>query len=514
MKRSVTLLAALLWSNISPAALGGELSVEVGEASIPVAVEHEADPHWGGSNCTPAAALRALVAVLPTVSPGNDYLGNARGAGAPGFTVAVSHPRCGTFVQSTGLRNVEQQQPLLNQNRHHIGSLTKAVTASLVLAVNERGLFGPLELDTPIDQFLTRREIARLTIGDDPKHPRCPALVSARSRVTGQWETVHAQCPDLHQITLRHLLHSNHGMWDFINEVDRNHNQLPDTDEIVFASLLRRMGLDPAPGPRQQTAFGILAAVGLLTNPEATIGGNQSKDLELSGGNTGFQLLGIIVEKVTRRSYNELVAHFITEPLRLRTMYVSRTLPWRDRNVAREYAIATGADRVFGIGEDLLGVYPLVAINDNPAINTYKLDNYLVGSGGGGGGAGGLLSDVYSYLRFFKALVRGRLLSPAAQMEWRAGFMAVADKEYRQGYGVIAAPIDGLGTVLMWEGGTAGSNCWAGHSLAAAGGNNTTAVVCRNGADMFMGVGDLPPTALPAPVIGATLMLMARQNSP
>lgn len=512
MRRSVALFAATLATGTALFAPLHATVAQVGDAPSSAVIEHrDTTPRWSGSNCSSAAALRAVIDAWAALSPGNAYLGNSRGAGAPGFSVALSDPRCGTFLYSVGLRDVEKGKPMLNRTRHAIGSLTKAVTAALTLIINDRGLFGPQGLDTPVDRFLSRGQIRALTVGNHPDQPRCPAQVSVLNRVTDQWETRWARCPDFHRITLRHLLHSNHGMWDFIDEADRNHNQIPDYDEIVFSSLARRMGQEPVPDPLASTAFGLLAAIGLLNHPDAARGGNASKDLEHSGGNTGFQLLGVILEQVTHCTYNALVKRYITNRLQLPRMYVPATPQSRDPSVAGAYAIATGAERVMGIPENLFGVYPLVAIHGNPAVNIRQLDNYRA-AGGAGGGAGALLSDMHTYMRFIKALARGQLLSRAAQREWRSGFMPVVGLDVKLGYGLIEDSVDGLGPVLSWDGETYGSDCFVGHSLAAGGGTGTTAVVCRNALDMFMDVGELPPTALLARDVGLALMLMARQG--
>jgi CubicO group peptidase (beta-lactamase class C family) len=423
------------------------------------------------------------------------------------------------FVYSVGLAEVESGTPLTPDTRMHIGSLTKLITAALTLLLDDRGELGPDGLDTPVDRLLSATEIQRLTLGDDPYQANCPATILAFSRPSGFPMPTEALCPDFSRITVRHLLNGNHGLWDPFFEVDRSFNLFPDSVDFMFGSLFEAAGVPHSPLPRTvEDDLSLLAAMGVLANPEAAIGGRRFQDFEPSFGNAGYQILGIIVDRLARRpdppplrvrSYHHLARLDIANRLRIEPFFLLDEVPGPDldRLVAGEYSVTTGGDQVnfpVAFGEDLFGVYPTVEIAGNPAVNLYELDSFLATNGGGGAGAG--VAEPRSYLEFFEALITGGLLPPSAQAKFDSGFVELEEvppsldppEGLSHGFGVFRYRTRELGRVFSKSGGTFGGECNAFHF----GDHSASAVACRNSSDLFLGrLLNAPPSAVhPAPV--------------
>ncbi len=107
-----------------------------------VAAPAAAQP-WGGEGCTPAADLRALVDAALAASPSGPFFGDGRGSGAPGYSAAVVSDDCGVFAYAAGDRWLTPRRPMQTATRHHLGSLTKPVTAALTMMLADEGAFGP-----------------------------------------------------------------------------------------------------------------------------------------------------------------------------------------------------------------------------------------------------------------------------------------------------------------------------------------------------------------------------------
>ena len=375
---------------------------------------HRATGDWGGPACAPADELKALVDdYLATPHPAFPGLGST----VPGVSVSIYNEGCGTFTYAAGLANVEHGKELSPATLMRIASMTKVVVAAVALKLDEAGVFGPLGLDTPVDQLLTPSQIAALSKGADPLAPRCPGQTWLRNRQTLEWEFKTYSCPDLSRVTLRHLMISNHGMYDFLNEValPNGRNQFWDG---VFFDLYEVLGLDPAPPVNGQTGFEYLASFGLKRNDEAVIGGNlRFSDLESSVGNTGMQLLGVILEHRTGQTLGKLVQTLVTQPLGIEHMPLSVNADRRGLE-ADGYEVFTG-------DPDVEGVYPLADVNGHTAVNTLSLGkpaNQTLA-----GGAAGLLSTPRSYTVFLRAFVEGGLLGPRGQAALESSYLYLPD---------------------------------------------------------------------------------------
>jgi Beta-lactamase len=202
---------------------------------------HEAAGDWSGAGCPSIEQMRGLVdAYLATPHPAFPGLGST----TPGLSTSWSSSDCGTFTYAAGLRNVEENKPLTPASLMGLASMTKPIIAALTLMLNDSGTFGAGGLDTTVDRLLTPAQIAALTIGDDPAQPRCPGSAVLFNRQTQAFELSAFSCPDLSKVTLRHLMISNHGMYDFLNEV-ASPGFFSQYMEGVYFEVLRPWGSRP-----------------------------------------------------------------------------------------------------------------------------------------------------------------------------------------------------------------------------------------------------------------------------
>ena len=398
-----------------------------------------------------------------------------RGPTVPGLSFAWGTRDCETVAYSAGLRDIEEDQPLTPETLMGIASMTKPVIAALALKLNEQGVFGPGGLDTTVDRLLTTEQIRALTVGDDPAHPRCPGSTYLMNRATQRFEWATFSCPDLSQVTLRHLMLSNHGMYDFLNEVLQPNGRNQWVDGLFFA-LFQALGLNPTPPVSSSNGFDYLKAAGLKRNDNAVIGGNLAhRDLEISSGNTGFQLLGVILEQQTRKSLDTLIEKLIVKPLGIDNMFVYLD-PDRHGRIADGYDAFTG-NALF----EQSGVYPIVPFHGNSLINTLSFGLGLPANRNLAGGAGALVANPRSYRAFLDAFVNGNLLGPAAKAEFDDSFLLLPDvstPEVRNfnGLGLGKASFRGIPGLVDFE--------WLGHAGRLAGVACENAVVLRPGTDI------------------------------
>lgn len=389
--------------------------------------------NWGGRGCVAASTLKEMVdEYLATPNPAYSGVGSS----VPGVSVAWYSPQCGTFTYAVGLQNIEHNVPLTPATPMGIGSMTKLVIAALTLRLEELGWFGSRGLDTPASQFLTPAQIKSLTVGDDPSHPQCPGVRLLYNREVGDYELTHFDCPDLSKVTLRNLLTANHGMYDFIDET-----YLPDgTDPVavsLFSKLMDFLGIPHVAPPTSTTGLGQLKWYGLQRDEAAIIGGNVAhRDFELSFGNTGYQLLGVLLEQRTGLTLDQLVKYFITGPLHIEDMHIySRPDP--------KGAIANGYDMYIDDPSDgdfpnISQVYPLASFNGYSALNTLSIGLGSPANVNLGGGAGGLVATPRSYAVFLRAFIEGGLLGPRAQRELNNSYVSLPDVEpgFSMGFGL------------------------------------------------------------------------------
>jgi len=442
---SITLALALLWPSIAFAQLGPALrdaadvqpDSPARQRSTP-GPERRAEPrhrgqtsgNWGGRGCPKASDLAALL---------DDYVAASSldfpdlGSPVPGASMSWRSKDCGTFTYVNGARRLEDDLPMTPQARLSIASMTKPVVAAVTLRLAELGLFGRRGLDTTVDRLLTASQIAALTVGDDPSNPRCPGETYLYNRVTDTWEWKAYTCPDLSRVTLRDLMRANHGMYDILNEVLLPDGTLPYW-RGVYLELDEFFGLLGFKPVNSSDGFDHLKAYGLKADPQSLVGGTALKDFELSLGNTGFQLLGVILEHRTGTSLDVLVRKLVTEPLGIEPMPMYLQ-PQSPGFFADGYGVVTAYPEVSF-------VYPTLDLNGHIAVNVRSYGERRPTTLNLAGGAAGLIATPRSYSAFLHAFARGKLLGPRAQRELDTSYVTITDfptpgRVVSNGFGLI-----------------------------------------------------------------------------
>lgn len=247
--------------------------------------------------------------------------------GAPGALLEVRDRR-GSTVLTSGVADVASHAPVHPDSRFRIGSMTKPFVATVVLRlVGERRVV----LDAPVERYL-------------------PGVVRGHSN-------------DGRVITVRQLLQHTSGVPDVLDhlspaEILKDPLAHRDARDLVDIALAHPPTFEPGTGWRYS--------------------------------NTGYLLAGMIIEKVTGRSYGEEIRRRVIVPLGLHETYVPGDDPAIPGPHPRGYARP-------GEGAPLLDVTAI-----NPSV---------------GGAGGGMISSGSDLNRFLDALVHGELLRPAQLRE-------------------------------------------------------------------------------------------------
>ena len=195
-----------------------------------------------------------------------------------------------------------------------------------------------------------------------------------------------------HEITLRHLLTHTSGVPNYTElgpAWQRRMAEALSDDELV--ALWKEKPLDFAPGERWKYS------------------------------NSGYYLLGMVIEKVSGKSYQDFLRETFFEPLKLtRTRYDSNTELILDR--AQGYA------------------YEKERFENDGLLDMHQP-----------GAAGGLISTASELVRWQIALVNGRVVSKASYEEMTTPFMLQNGKE--TGYGMGLQLDTQAGKPCVWHGG-------------------------------------------------------------
>jgi D-alanyl-D-alanine carboxypeptidase len=250
----------------------------------------------------------------------------------PGAVAAYVLPDGTVETFASGLADREAGTPMARDSRLPAGSIGKTFVAAVALELVKEG---KLELDGKVESWL----------GDRP------------------W---FARLPNAHEITLRHLLTHSSGLSD--------HYQDPDLAPVIAAG--RATG-DPDWHITPNQAVEVIA-----NNPPLFAAGKG-----FSYTDTGYILVGLIIEKVTGATYyDELQRRFLT-PLKL--------------------ALTAPADR-----RDLAGLVPGYIGKDNPMGLPRKTVEHgvMVFSPASEWTGGGLVSNPGDLVRWAKELYEGRAM--------------------------------------------------------------------------------------------------------
>jgi D-alanyl-D-alanine carboxypeptidase len=320
----------------------------------------------------------------------------------PGAILYVSSRDLGTWIGTAGLGEVETGTPIRPDDKFRAGSIAKTFVSVVTLQLVEEGLFS---LDDPL-----------------------PAVLP---------ESIATKFPDSDKITVRMLLNHSSGIPEWIGpavmeEIASDPTKVWDVNEF----------LDLAAGQPPYFAPGA--------------GYHYS--------NTDYNLLGLIVEGATGRSWRDEVAERVIEPLHLENTLLPEpgdvSIPG---NYAHGYAATAGT-----------------------VIDITAVDPSMAGAAGGGA----LVTTVSDLARFLNAVLSGELFQNAGTLDGMLAFIDAPDQGGQVGYGlgmqkyVLPGGTELIGSLGM----TAGYTAFVGY-LPAQGVTIAAAMNCQD---------DPTPVLLPA----------------
>ncbi|MEU7893939.1 serine hydrolase domain-containing protein [Nonomuraea sp. NPDC049152] len=288
-----------------------------------------------------------------------------QGDGLPGAQAVVAERGRVTTV-SSGFGDLESRRPMPGPDGHlRMGSNVKTMVATVVLQLVEEG---KVSLDAPLSKYL-------------------PAVVPTAAG-------------DAEKIKVRHLLQHTSGLHNY-------------TDDVPAASRFQ---------PFEHYTRQRLLKIGFARKP------NFEPGTSWSYSNTGYVLLGLVIEKVTRRPWQEEVAKRVFAQAGMRHSYFPREYEYGLRRPhARGYMQLKGADG---------------------RIKTADVTEWDP-SQADANGAGVSTPDDLN--RFYTALLGGRLLKEATLTQMKR-VMPVPNPQVKPAYGF------GLGRYTLPCGGYAWGN--------------------------------------------------------
>jgi D-alanyl-D-alanine carboxypeptidase len=233
----------------------------------------------------------------------------------------------GSLGAASGLANRRTRQPMRPELRFRAGSMTKSLVAAVVLRLAAEGR---LSLEDPLERWLP----GSLRYGD--------------------------------RVSLRHLLNHTGGV----------PSPTATLEQALYASRSGRL--------RAWTPQALVAMV--ADQPPAFPAG-----AAWSYSNTGYVLLGLVVEAASQRTLDQELDRSILTPLGMRDTLLPDSAPEIPGPSARGYSLPLGPQ-----GEAL----------DGPLLD------FTVQNPSWAGAAGALVSTLPDLTRFFRALLGGRLLPP------------------------------------------------------------------------------------------------------
>jgi D-alanyl-D-alanine carboxypeptidase len=278
----------------------------------------------------PEAAARALDAVLDTV-----VAGTALGA-APGAVLSVEGPGW-RYVRAIGVADIDAGTPVDCDTPFQIGSSTKMMTGAVVLQLQEEG---------------------RLRL-DDPLSAHLPAIA--------------ARLPNGDRITLRQLLRHTAGVFSYTDDA-------PDgTRGVARAGMSDPEALGRGMTPEEMVAFAVDHGAPTFA-PDAPGAWSYS--------NTGYVLLGLVIEAVEGLPLGKVYETRIFAPLGMNRTYLWNDVPRPSYGLPRSW---------------LMPPYD------------YETTGWNMSQAWAGGGVISTVGDMH---RFIEALIGGTLFrSPATLAE-------------------------------------------------------------------------------------------------
>jgi D-alanyl-D-alanine carboxypeptidase len=356
-------------------------------------------------------APRGSRAADPATAGLDEVLRSAVARGLPGAALRVERAGQPLYAGAAGFASTERQTPLTVNHRFRLGSVAKAATATVVLQLVEEGA---LSLDDTVTKRLVDPAVGRI--------------------------------PNVDRITLRQLLNHTSGIYDYLDE----------NDSPLVASLL---GGD-ADWSKVWTIAELLAFAD---------GANHAPYFEPGQGwaysNTGYVLLGLIVERAIGHRLADEVRSRVHAPLALNETFLAEGAEIPDGTV----------DCYQALGGELVN---MTAVNLSWAW-----------------ACGWTVATIADFARFGRAVLAGELLSPASHREQ---FALVGDPRMLasgagMGMGVWAVPSP-YGRLIGMGGDGPGFMA----SLSRLVAQDLTVVVLLNSAGVDNGTGGVRDAALGA----------------
>lgn len=267
--------------------------------------------------------------------------------GIPGITMGVFNEKDGMWLGAAGMADIYSGISFMPCNYTRFGSTVKTLTAVTILKLKEEG---KLLLDDPVKKYLSDSILKGIENAD--------------------------------KATVRQLLQHSAGLYNYIQDLKFQTGSLNDLSKIWQPTEL----LDYA---RNKDAYF-----------------EPGKDVRYS--NTGYILLGMIIEKIENKTFYEVFSEKIFEPLQLTSTVFAATNPV-PASLVRGYV-------------DFYGNMNLINSTYYSGWDYYTAD-------------GGLISTPYDMARFMWALVDGKILNQSSMQEM---FTFKSSKEQSSDYFTIS----------------------------------------------------------------------------
>ena len=267
-----------------------------------------------------------------------DILNESVKKGLPGVSLVVYTPEYGWWAGCAGKASIEEQTDMQPCHLFHSASLMKPLTATMIMRLVEEK---KIRIENPISDYLPEDIVNRIPNGSE--------------------------------ITVRHLLgHTSglgHGIFGFMESVDR----LNDPDRATsFDWLMERYVYDqPA---------------------QADVGE------KMIYSNSGYDLLGMIVEEVSGMPVGDYFNQEIRDPLGLTSTYSSASPGYPDQipNIVNGY----------------MEIFPGELQNCSDLDMAYTRHSK---------GCDGLIATPYEYARMYREILKGNILKPATVKVMKSG---------------------------------------------------------------------------------------------
>ncbi|MFF3376776.1 serine hydrolase domain-containing protein [Streptomyces sp. NPDC002680] len=310
--------------------------------------------------------------------------------GVPGVALQAKD-RHGVWKATAGVGNLRTKQPRSAHDNFRAGSITKTFIATVLLQLEAEGR---VSLDDTVDKWL-------------------PGVVRGNGH-------------DGRKITLRQILNHTSGIFNYTDdEYVQSEIFLP---ENFFKNKYRTWTPDEIVG------------IAMGHQPEFAPGAGWGYS------NTNYTLAGMVIQKVTGKSYGDEVRARVIEPLGLHGTY----MPGTDHRVPQPSSRAYSQ-----LAENTTGkIYDVTEFNPSAANS-----------------AGEIISNPGDLNRFYSALLRGKVL-PAKQLAEMKTTVPAEVVDGRYGLGLIENELSCGVTIWGHSGGIHGSSSFAGttadgkHSLA------------------------------------------------